>query len=404
MKRSALGLLGAAALLITACGGAASPSVASPAAPPAAAKAKKPAAPEVSVTVTVDPEADLIARADQIRTKPIPTSPLRPQVEPVAFRIAELPVFNIPDSMQKQPAPNVAALPGDEAPELTFEEMASPSYGHGYPQQERTVKVGLKGTPFGHIRVGSWFGWTGAANGSSGGVFVTCSKTAQAGQAAIHPSRYGYGVWPPVAWSRWDTVTFSSDAQSADYTVNEGWFDRLGCKAKVSWRASAKAKQMLPGGMLYGFRECGKTCAEREVLTLIFPISRGVVATSVGGTVQQDVGAFTRVTIPIRRGGGGSVMAQISGYDLRTWRAALATARGQAPPATSSSQADYMDRLVIGVEVSQGVDDAEPVAVAYMDGIDRSRSALLGLLDDENGPVSAGNVSPRSPRMPLLRK
>jgi hypothetical protein len=372
VKRSALGLFCGAALLLTACGGAAPPSVASPAAAPAAAKAKKPAAPKVSVAVTVDPEADLIARSEQLRTRPIPTSPLRPQVEPIAFRIAELPVYTIPDTMQKQTAPNVATLPGDEATELTFEEMATPSYGYGYPQQERTVKIGLKGTPFGHIRVGSWFGWTGAANGSSGGVFVTCSKVAQ---TTPTPSRHGYGVWPPVAWSRWDTVAFSSDGQSADYTVNEGWFDRLGCKAKVSWRASAKAKQMLPGGMLYGFRECGKTCAEREVLTLIFPISRGVVATSVGGTVAQDVGAFTRVTIPIRRGGGGSVMAQISGYDLRTWRAALATARGLPPPSTSSSQADYMDRMVIGVEVSQGVDDAEPVAIAYLDGADRGRSA-----------------------------
>jgi hypothetical protein len=389
-RKAGLGLFCGAALLLTACGGAAPPSVASPATPPAAAKAYKPAAPKISITVSTDPEADLIARAEQLKVKPFPTSPLRPQVDPVSFRIADLPVSTVPDSMQKLPAPNVAALPGDEAPELTSEEMASPSYGYGYPQQERTVKIGLKGAPFGHIRVGSWFGWTGSANGSNGGVFVTCSKVAQTAAAS---ARYGHGVWPPVAWARWDTVTFSNDGQTADYGVNEGWFDRLGCKAKVSWRAAAKAKQMLPGGMLYGFRECGKTCAEREVLTLIFPISRGVVATSVGGTVQQDVGAFTRVTIPIRRGGGGSVMAQISGYDLRTWRAALATARGEAPAATSSSQADYMDRMVIGVEVSQGVDDAEPVAIAYVDGLDRSRSAArLGLLD--SAAPSSVSLSP----------
>jgi hypothetical protein len=376
-RRAGLGLFGGAALLLTACGGAPPPSVASPAAPPAAAKVNKQAAPKITITASTDPEADLISRAEQLRVKPFPTAPLRPQVDPVSFRIADLPVSTMPDSMQKQPVPNIAALSGDDASELTSEETATPSYGYGYPQQERTVKIGLKGAPFGHIRIGSWFGWTGSANGSNGGVFVTCSKTVQ--PAA---SKYAHSVWPPVAWARWDTVTFSADGQTADYAVNEGWFDRLGCKTKVSWRAAAKAKQVLPGGMLYGFRECGKTCAEREVLTLIFPISRGVVATSVGGAVQQDVGAFTRVTLPIRRGGGGSVMAQVSGYDLRTWRGALAAARGEVVPAKSPSQSDSMERLVIGIEVSQGVDDAEPVAIAYVDGLDRSRSAArLGLLE-----------------------
>src|SRR5262249_29716174 len=152
--------------------------------------------------------------------------------------------------------------------------------------------------------------------------------------------------------------------------IADGWFDRPQCKASVVRRASVTAKPLVRGQTVYAFRACGTTCAEKQSLVLIMPRAQSVVATGVGGDAQKAVGAFTRLTLPLRRGGGGSLMARVAMPDLLAWRAAMAPDDKSGQKSKGISFGSFVASVLIGVEVVQGVDDAEPVAIVYQDPAD----------------------------------
>jgi len=150
-------------------------------------------------------------------------------------------------------------------------------------------------------------------------------------------------------------------------------------------RSAIQAKAMDPNGLVYGYRECAASCAERETLTLIFPTARNIATSGVGGALDQEIGGgFSRVRIPLRRGGGASVMAALTAFDLGAWDRAIRGA-GAAAPARNGGQ--FGPPVVLGVEVAQGVDDEEPIAVVYVD-----RSTVLASFPsqiDFDDPLSA---------------
>jgi hypothetical protein len=93
-----------------------------------------------------------------------------------------------------------------------------------------------------------------------------------------------------------------------------------------------------------------------------------LVATGIGGDATRESGAFSRVTLPLRRGGGGSMMARVGINDVVAWRRTFApSAAGAGVANPADGQVGLSGTVLLGVEVSQGVDDPEPVAVVYVD-------------------------------------
>jgi hypothetical protein len=74
----------------------------------------------------------------------------------------------------------------------------------------------------------------------------------------------------------------------------------------------------------------------------------------VGGEATVTMGALSRLSLPVRRGGGGSVLVRYSPGVLRDWFRTLG--RDDAPSAD----------IIAGIDVVQGVADPEPVALAYV--------------------------------------
>jgi len=343
------------------CGGA--PPAAPHAAPPGGAKpaARKasPAAATTSVEVadpshppgaSNEPSPGLslpvgIRRGSQQESTP------RPHVTPIPFRVAELPWATIPDPFPQNTTgagvPNLAL--GDTATDLVITTNAA---DRGTPD-DRSVIASVKDAAFAQLKFGPYVGWSGGVYGTSGGAYLRCGNR---------------GGVPLLLPSRWETL--KTRASGADYAVADGWFERTQCKASVVRRATATAKPLVPGQTVYAFRACGTTCAEKQALVLIMPRAQSIVATGVGGDAPKEVGAFTKVTLPLRRGGGGSVMARIAMPDLLAWRAAMGPDDKSGKKPKSVSFGSFVASVLVGVEVVQGVDDAEPVAIVYQDPAD----------------------------------
>jgi hypothetical protein len=348
-------------------------------APPAATASKPPAAKataKVTVTTTSkeDPEAALLAKLkdDQPRAAILTFSDARrrgnlaprTQVEPEAFRIKDLPLVDIPEPLSASKAPR--ELPaGEEAKELFIDWRGVEASRVG--STWTTVRVSLQGEPLGRVKIGGNEAAVSGKDGKGGGggVYVTCGGGERSPGAAV------------IAPARWETLTLGGDKRrSAVYTVVDGWFDARTCKAVVVRRTVVQPRP-LPGGVLFGFRdECAQPTAPPEPssaksksgtdeptatsdkcagmsITLLGPRLSHVVANAVGGDVRTALGSFSRVTIPLRRGGGGSLVERVPADALRDWL---------GPASSSLPTGD----LTLGVEVVQTVDDPEPIAVSYV--------------------------------------
>jgi hypothetical protein len=135
----------------------------------------------------------------------------------------------------------------------------------------------------------------------------------------------------------------------------------------VARRSAATVRPIGKGGVLFGARICDAAACDKPSLLLLLPRAQTVVASGVGGDATKEVGAFTRVTLPLRRGGGGSVMARVAMPDLLAWRANRTASDDKPPEAAGSFGSSFVASVLVGVEVVQGVDDADPIAVVYLD-------------------------------------
>jgi hypothetical protein len=259
------------------------------------------------------------------------------------FRIADLPtaILVAPPSAGALPS---ALLPTEPAPDLVVAPNIANAY-RGENPQERSMLVQIKGGMLAQIRVGPWVGWSGGVYGTSGGAYVRCGRGG------------GIAPWVPA---RWEALRVRPEG--ADYTVTDGWFDRPGCRATTSRRSAASARPIGRDAVVFATRVCESEACDKPSLMLLMPRAQSVVASGVGGEATKEVGAFTRVTLPLRRGGGGSVMARIATPDLLAWRGPQAAADQVSIASSASSLAASM---LVGVEVVQGVDDDDPVAIIY---------------------------------------
>jgi hypothetical protein len=365
--RSQLAAFAIASLGLVGCGGSATTIARAPVA------ARPTAAPVVKVTASVadkevTPEDALLARIDQLQKVEFfrggnGNGPKRPRVTPTAFRIADLPVARLIalplledyKPMQKSPPgqpPKLGSIDPDilVSPQDPKEKIV--------PGQVRNVKIALRETPPKEGR-GAGLVQMALLENLRRGPSVGNSKelTERCGEA------FTYDRWVPIRWS-----SVGVEGDGVHVSVGDVVFDRVACSVHTIQHLETRAAQLIPGGVMYGFLGCGESCQTRESLVVVMPHSNNAASASLGGDPQEQIGTFSLVEIPIEHGGGGSLVAMLNGPDISGWHKALS---GMDVPMPSKN-------VVMGVEVTQSVRDASPLAIAYVEAREAAPIADAG--------------------------
>lgn len=338
-----------APFVLVAC--AAAPPARAPAAPPP--PASTPAAAPVFEAAPApapaeDAEAQLLARIDQLGGeldfRQETPGPRRLAIAPTPFKLDELPVAHIEPPFEDGHSPLIpkSAL----ASELMLHQVDFDGF-------QRTLTVSFKEATLGQVIVGGYqIRNTTLNRTTSNPSHVNCSRN------------YSPSYQP----ARWTSLRRGEDGR-VQYTVTDGWLNSATCKISVERRTTVAAVPLVPGELLYGFRDCKgaegdkAACGEDALLTLIFPNAQVVVGGGLGGEVRGHNSAFGVASIPLRRGGGASLFVRLDDQGLVSFRAGL----GGAPPRPWSDPAFAGNHgFGLGVEVVQGVGDPAPIAIAYL--------------------------------------
>src|SRR6185503_2140642 len=232
---------------------------------------------------------------------------VRTPVAPEAFQLEDLPRITMPDPLDAAAAPYQAA--GDEATELAVDwKSSSNPLGATKSDTFTSVRISLAGQVYGRIRIGYSEGTVTGAG--AGGIYVSCGGLATSLRKLV-----------PARWEMIETTPKGS----LSYRVVNAWFDPQTCKASIVARASVAAPRLV-GGMLYAFRQVPASGASDEALVLIGPRFAHLATGAIGGDSIVAGGAFTRVTFPVRRGGGASLVGRIAATTAREWAQTLGVA------------------------------------------------------------------------------
>lgn len=259
----------------------------------------------------------------------------RAPVAPEAFRIEDLPQVTLPDPLDAATAPTTSG--GDPATELVPDWKSSSSpLGLGKGASYTSVRVGMSHGS-GKLRIGNAEGTVGPDG--AGGPFVSCGGPATSARKLVP--------------ARWEIVE-ANPKGGLDFKVVNAWFDTQTCTAAVVARVFVTTRR-LAGGMIYAFRSRGAGAAQDEVLSLVGPRFAHLSTGAIGGDASVQVNDVTRISLPIRKGGGASIMGRVAPTMAAVWMKVA----GLEPVSDSRD-------LVVGVEVSQGVEDPAPLAIAYL--------------------------------------
>jgi hypothetical protein len=324
------------------------------------AKAAAPAAPQASalpaapsLEPTQDLEAQLIARIDELggelELAQRSGGPRRLQIAPTSVQLADLPVGHVEPPLSVNDRPTVALLKTQLASELVIR----PGEFDGY---QRTATVNFKEPTFGVVVVGDYQIKRMSLNQppSSPG-YMSC----------------GLNVSPRYQPARWASLRRVADGSIA-YSIADGWLDAAVCKIWAERRTTIHAAPVLSGDLLYGFRDCKSSegdkgaCSQGADLTLIFPQAPIVVGGGLGGEVRGQNGAFGVASIPFRRGGGASLFVRLDINSLRIFRRGMGDTPREPEQEFLNAPTVSSPGIGLGVEVVQGVNDPEPIAIAYL--------------------------------------
>jgi hypothetical protein len=339
VNRVALGL---ACASLVGCAGASPVAPAAPAAPAAPTGAAKVQSAEEALLARID----AMNEGAGVRPRVAPGA-RRPRVKPVTFRVADLPLAKMPEIPRPEdatPVPGQQPKPPPKNAAVADDVQVEPN-DTAAPPTDRTVKLTLRDRSPGNPGVGQIALWDHVRRGRNGGGGAMVYERCGPGYSS---SRY--------TDVRWDRFRIAPGGE-AELTVTQGHFDRLKCEAYVRTTATVKPRPILPGGLLYGFRACAPDSCARQSLVLVYPRASGAAANSLGADPREQMSVFSLLSIPMQHGGGGSMVASITGNDLAAWHKTVAGVDG--PPITR--------QILVGVEVTQSVSDPEPIAIAYFD-------------------------------------
>lgn len=279
--------------------------------------------------------ADIDRRLSELNLNAISASARTP-IAPETFQLQALPLFVVPEPIELA-APAPSEVNDNPATEL-FVDWKGAGRPLGPPKSDAvtSVRVSLSGGVYGRIRVGYTNG-TVSADGS-GGAYVNC------GGPPASPRR--------LVPARWEMV-LATQKGGIEYRVVDAWFNLQTCSASIVARASVSPPR-LAAGLLYAFRQASAKTPDVEALTVIGPRFAHLATGSLGGDATILAGSFSSVTLPMRRGGGASVVARVAATTAREW----SQMTGIAPVAEGE--------LLVGIEIAQGVEDPSPVAITYV--------------------------------------
>ena len=243
--------------------------------------------------------------------------PRRSNVNPVAFDVRALPLYEVPPPDRRDVRPE--ALPASaEAPDLAVfftgfktREAARAHGGAG-------ARIAVRDRGFGFIQVS--LDRQPVLPGERGGAEASCN-----------PKRVFFDgvVWETLAPSG-DSLTFDGAS---------GWFSQNQCRAFVSRRMRAQAVPIISGRM-YGFRT-RSAGSSGETLHVIS-----------AGTDDWEADWFTRWELPLEPGRVAQRESVASRAAMKRWK------RLGLSPAP--------EKALIGVQLSWGVQESHPTAVAYV--------------------------------------
>lgn len=360
------------AAALTACG-ASAPAPVTPAKGPADGATTSPNAREIPFTAVVAP-VDAEPEDPIARRLAAVIDGARAPVKAYPLDVAALPKVTVPPLLDAKSVSNVDArkLAEDTALQLKPAEGYARQYMLNF-----TLREGASAT-FANVSAQSTYGaadvWFGEGVSASGAMYLSCSAA-------------------PPALVPVHVRLLKIDAGRVTFTMVEDVLDRAACKLLTVSRTAVEAKPLLPGGVLYGLRACVGSCAEDDEITLLFPRSATVSADALGGGASMKSGAFSTVSIPLARGGGGAFVSRLFRRDLEPWRTGMTAPdwlKNAAPSDRARVNAMFLTSFDLGVEVSQASTDEAPVAIAYMD-IDPS---ALGPVSPPAPPKPAASVAP----------
>ncbi len=239
----------------------------------------------------------------------------------IPFSLTELSSVVIGEALDEKQARD--ATGGVEATELKIESQANAdpygynygSYG-GYRNTYRTAT--LTGFSSGVLRMGGREIQVSEA-GSTGPIYANC------GQYEYKQSLRFEGMRrQPGGGFR--------------YEVADGYWDGVQCKAFVTTRKAVDLAEIVEG-KAFAFIQCSDEQCSKKTLNVVFPEVRSVV-TQTGALRLQSGQPPTRVSMALRRGVAESVVA-------------------------TQAQSGWTQTNVT-IEVQQGVNDDEPIAVAFV--------------------------------------
>jgi hypothetical protein len=293
-----------------------------PSSPPAAASSTDSAA---RLSASDQELAEIDRRLRELNLNAV-SAAVRTPIAPEPFRLSDLPSLVVPEPIDVATSAPVQTN-DDPATELVVDwKGAGRPLGPPKSDVVTSVRISLSGRVYSRIRIGYAEG--AVSPDGSGGVYVSCG-----------------GILP--------SDREATPKGGIQYRVVDAWFNTQSCAASIVARTSVNAPR-LAAGMLYAFRQASAKSPEDEALTLIGPRFAHLAQSSLGGDASVTGGSFSRVTIPVRRGGGASVVARIGASTVREW----SQMTGIAPVAEGE--------LLVGIEITQGVEDPNPVAITYV--------------------------------------
>lgn len=170
---------------------------------------------------------------------------------------------------------------------------------------------------------------------------------AQGGVSAYCGSSTGYRR------AEWESLKALPDGD-LQYEHAVAWFDHQACKGYAVQRSVTIAKPLVDG-IAYAFRSsCPKCKDPGEKLHILAPWSDGGSELNGEDVSRKDWDMpYSHAELPLRPGGGGSTIVRFTPTGLEEWK--------KSGVKTSRSR-----HGVLGVEVTQAVGEAEPVAVVYV--------------------------------------
>lgn len=141
----------------------------------------------------------------------------------------------------------------------------------------------------------------------------------------------------PVSWEGFSLATWTD--LFIDYVRFEGTYDFTTCRAKPTRFARVRAPALVPG-VAYAFRTCSPVCTAapteaggEELLVIVAPPARWVGATVPWPKIQTEphVGLFTRLIVPLERGGSASTFLHVSRPELEAFRTLRHNKSSRAP-------------------------------------------------------------------------